>query len=89
MHAAAVGIVSELRGLWLAESDYCVPEIFAVRGATWQGELRMTKTPRESYRARNVVSEPKSPLWWAPVETVLRRPSCTQRSAKGRNGRLR
>ena len=31
---------------------------------------------------------PKSPSQWAPVETVLQRPSCTRRLAKGRNGQL-
>ena len=31
---------------------------------------------------------PKSPSWWAPVETVLQRPLCTRCLAKGHDGRL-
>ena len=34
-------------------------------------------------------SEPKSPSRWAPVETMLRRPLCAWRLAKGHDGWLR
>ena len=51
--------------------------------------LRKTKTPPGSpLNAQLRGKRPKSPSRWAPVETVLQRPSCTRHSAKGRDGWL-
>ena len=67
MRVGAAGIVSgdpwaRVAGVSLGRNQATLWKIFAARGATWRGELRTIKTPRESYECTEMQRATKEPL---------------------------